>query len=168
MWSRMYLIFNLTKEDIVRVRLEYGARVGIMQGLKKSSTHKWYFINKVINHYLFTLSLLNIYNPIYLSMSKAMISKHFIWEIGKTDHPNQIMVEPLAFSKEGINSWKWSLTPYCRRILLGSLAALVHYGRYKTDFSVNCLSWECQTQLKVQAVGVRLSALWAESARLAD
>ena len=34
------------------MRLEYGARVGIMQGLKKSSTHKWYFINKVINHYL--------------------------------------------------------------------------------------------------------------------
>ena len=34
------------------MRLEYGARVGIMQGLKKSDSHKWYFINKVINHYL--------------------------------------------------------------------------------------------------------------------
>lgn len=35
------------KEDIVRVRLEYGARVGIMQGLKKRNSHKWYFINKM-------------------------------------------------------------------------------------------------------------------------
>ena len=35
------------KEDIVKVRLEYGARVGIMQGLKKRKSHKWYFINKV-------------------------------------------------------------------------------------------------------------------------
>ena len=42
-------VFNLIKEDIVRVRLEYGARVGIMQGLKKRNSHKWYFINKVIN-----------------------------------------------------------------------------------------------------------------------
>ena len=44
-----------------------------MQGLKKSSTHKWYFINKVINHYLPILqfmdnseSFLYTWNVIYL------------------------------------------------------------------------------------------------------
>ena len=55
-------VFNLIKEDIVRVRLEYGARVGIMQGLKKRNSHKWYFINKVINPKIVDTSQFNIYD----------------------------------------------------------------------------------------------------------
>ena len=34
-------------QDIVKVKLMYGERVGIMKGFKKNARHKWYVIDKV-------------------------------------------------------------------------------------------------------------------------
>jgi len=37
-------INSFEKKDVKKVRLEYGSRVGIMQGLVKNTGHKWYWI----------------------------------------------------------------------------------------------------------------------------
>jgi len=40
-------IDSVEDKDIVQVRLEYGTRVGIMQGFKSNQKHKWYWINQM-------------------------------------------------------------------------------------------------------------------------
>ena len=37
----------ISTQDIVHVKLDYGARVGVMQGVKSNPAHKWFCIDKV-------------------------------------------------------------------------------------------------------------------------
>ena len=37
----------ISTQDIVQVKLDYGARVGVMQGVKSNPAHKWFCIDKV-------------------------------------------------------------------------------------------------------------------------
>ena len=44
----IYTISTLiSTQDIVQVKLDYGARVGVMQGVKSNPAHKWFCIDKV-------------------------------------------------------------------------------------------------------------------------
>ena len=44
----IYTISTLiSTQDIVHVKLDYGARVGVMQGVKSNPAHKWFCIDKV-------------------------------------------------------------------------------------------------------------------------
>ena len=44
----IYLISSgISAQDIVHVKLDYGARVGVMQGVKSNPAHKWFCIDKV-------------------------------------------------------------------------------------------------------------------------
>ena len=44
----VYTIYTLiSTQDIVHVKLDYGPRVGVMQGVKSNPAHKWFCIDKV-------------------------------------------------------------------------------------------------------------------------
>ena len=57
-------------QDIVHVKLDYGARVGVMQGVKSNPAHKWFCIDKV-GHNIHNCRYASRYKYIYRTVDMS-------------------------------------------------------------------------------------------------